>query len=84
MYEIQARRTFDKLTPTEPIHKNIKTLSEAKAMRYVSSDLVIDSTTNKIVCSEEWLFDWEKEDSNSFAKKMISLQMNYDRRFQNA
>lgn len=79
MYEIQHRRTFDELKPTEPIHKNIKTLSEAKAIRYASGDLVIETETNKIVCSEEWLFEWEKKDPNSFAKKMISLQIKFNK-----
>lgn len=46
-----------------------KTLEEAAKLRRVSGDLV--TLHGLAVDSEEWLFPWEKTDSNCYAKKAI-------------
>lgn len=46
-------------------------LSEAAEARKVSGDLVY--FRGKLVLNDSWLFQWEKETKNCFAKKMIEL-----------
>lgn len=74
MYEIQFRK-HTLMDNGHPIHQNIQTLAEAKALRAMSGDLVIDSYTKKVVISDEWLFDWEKKNSKSCAFRAISMQL---------
>lgn len=45
-------------------------LKEALALRKVGGDLVVDSDY-KPVNSHEWLFDWEKSNKSSYARRMI-------------
>jgi hypothetical protein len=48
------------------------TLEEAKKLRKVSGDIVIDPKKVSIVKDEAWLWDWEKEKKEaSYAWKLI-------------
>ena len=47
------------------------TLEEAREKRMVSSDLVWEEATGKIVKDPGWLFDWERKDPNAYAQQMI-------------
>lgn len=46
-------------------------LKDASDARIASGDIVVHSNTGKIVTSKSWLFDWEKEEINSYAHKKI-------------
>lgn len=43
------------------------TLAEARELRAVSGDLVVDAETNTVVADADWLWDWEKTDPQSYA-----------------
>lgn len=50
------------------IMKTCRTLQEAKLLRAVSGDLVIDLKTRKIVVDYDWLWDWEFGGSYALGK----------------
>jgi hypothetical protein len=76
LYSIHFRRDYN--TPKdyslvgEPTY-GLDTLERAKAARVVSGDLVVSWKTGEIIKSEEWLFDWEKEDPNCYAQRAIAF-----------
>lgn len=51
--------------------KRAKTLEEAAALREVAGDLVFFECSGNIVASTKWMFDWEKQDENCYARKSI-------------
>lgn len=57
------------------IHRGVKTLAEARDLRFVSGDLVVYSGTMKIVPDDEWLWDWEKNSPQSYAQRGILHEM---------
>ncbi len=54
------------------IAENLFTLTAAAAKRGASGDLVVHQDTGLVVASEEWLWDWEKKDPNSYAHKAVT------------
>lgn len=48
------------------------TLEQAKNARVIAGDLVVDLRTRRICCEMAWLWDNEKENPESFARKRIS------------
>lgn len=50
-------------------------MHKAAELRQVSGDLVfLDS--GEILQGESWLFEWEKQDSNCYARKMQKAHLN--------
>lgn len=47
------------------------TLDEARDLRKVSGDLVVDAETNTVVADPQWLWDWEKTDPQSYAQHYL-------------
>lgn len=72
MYEVHFRRHLDSKEDFVCTAKGILTLAEARKKRRVSGDLVVHRGTHEIVMSEEWLWEWEKKDPHSYARKAIS------------
>ena len=46
-------------------------LDEARELRKVSGDLVVDSTTNVVVADPRWLWDWETKAEHSYARQHL-------------
>ncbi len=49
------------------------TLTEASSLRQVAGDLVVNCF-NEIVTDPSWLFDWEKENPDCWARRAIAWQ----------
>jgi len=49
---------------------SFNSLKDAANARSCSGDLVIDSD-GKVVQHDSWLFDWEKEDPNCYAHRLM-------------
>lgn len=77
MYEIQHRRWYNdpKYSGNVLIASGISSLEEAREKRVCSGDLVVDSTTKKIVTDLAWLWDWEKDRVNCYARSAIAWQI---------
>lgn len=43
-------------------------LDEARALRGMSGDLVVDAATNVVAADPRWLWDWEKTAPDSYAR----------------
>lgn len=72
-FEIHFRRNYD--TPKDFSKVGTcNTLEEAKALRAVSGDLVVDALTGDIVTDTGWLWDWELQDEASYAQRAIKWQ----------
>lgn len=50
-----------------------ETLEDAKNARKVSGDLVVFKGTTNIVPDEGWLWDWEREDPQTYANKAVQF-----------
>ena len=50
---------------------NCYTLFEAREIRKVSGDVVIDLETGKVAQSHEWLWEWELLDETCYSQKAI-------------
>jgi hypothetical protein len=46
-------------------------LKDASDARIASGDIIVHSKDGKVVTNKSWLFDWEKEEINSYAHKKI-------------
>lgn len=46
-------------------------LLEARKLREVSGDIVVDATTRKIIPNKAWLWQWERDDPTTFAHRLI-------------
>jgi len=46
-------------------------LEEARELRKVSGDLVVNSTTDMVVADPQWLWDWEKHDPRAYARQNL-------------
>jgi hypothetical protein len=42
-------------------------LDEARELRKVSGDLVVDGATDTVVADPQWLWDWEKHEPGAYA-----------------
>ncbi len=51
------------------------TMQQASKTRVISGDLVFNDS-GEINQSEEWLFDWEKENPNCYARKAQKANLN--------
>lgn len=80
MLEIQYRRWYTQHGGVL-IAEDISCLESAKVLRKVSGDLVVNSTTGLIVTDQSWLWDWEKEDADCYARKAIQWQLRYEPTF---
>lgn len=70
MYEIHFRRWHN--TPRDFSRVGVATtLDEAREKRCMSGDLVVHADTHQVVKSPEWLWDWEKQDPDSYAQRAI-------------
>ena len=70
MYSIHFRRKADSRDDSSLIAEHIPTLEEAGRKRAVSGDLVVDSN-NRVVQDESWLFDWEKQQPDCYARRAM-------------
>lgn len=50
---------------------NIKTLEEARSRRVTTGDLVFYVNTNTIVEDTAWLWDFEKDNPTSYARRQL-------------
>jgi hypothetical protein len=82
-YDIHHRRRYNSYSDRTVIARNLPSLEHAKNAREVSGDLVVFHKTNRVVPSEDWLFDWEKEERTCYALKAIrdSIKNSYNSRF---
>lgn len=69
MYAIHYRKYYDTTDIFQEVVVGIRSLAEAKNLRSVSGDLVVNQETNKVVSGADWLFDWEKSDPNCYARR---------------
>lgn len=58
------------LTLDYKILSSHETLEGAKGARVMSGDLVVNDK-GEIIPNTDWLFDWEREDTNSYAHRYI-------------
>lgn len=71
MYDIinvRANNPYDYST----YHRRIETLELCAEFRAVSGDIVVHSGTTNVVQSQDWLFEWEKKDPNSYAYRFAT------------
>jgi len=54
------------------LHSGVSSVEDAKNLRKCSGDLVVYGGTNHVVVSNEWLWEWEKEDPTSYASRCIA------------
>jgi hypothetical protein len=47
------------------------TIEQARDLRVVSGDLVVEAATNTVVADPSWLWDWEKTDPGSYARHQL-------------
>lgn len=76
MYALHFRRYFD--VPSDYVVQgdNFSTVAEARESRVASGDLVINQETGKIETNDlAWLFDWERDDPNCYARRAIAWQV---------
>lgn len=71
-YAIQHRRSCNSIDDGVIIATGFLTLEAARAERYVSGDLVVDSDTLEVVKDPAWLFPWESKDPNCYAQRAIA------------
>lgn len=50
------------------------TLEEVSKSRMMSGDLVVDSSGH-VAQNDSWLFPWERESENAYAKQMIQKNL---------
>ncbi len=67
-YEI---RYYQDLTGRYVLLATCASLEEARALRIVSGDLVVDGTTDVVVADPQWLWDWERCDPNAYARRQL-------------
>ncbi len=65
-YEVHFRRSFSSRKDYTKIGEAM-TLDEAADLRAVSGDLVVDGETYMVVNDPSWLWEWEKQDKDSYA-----------------
>lgn len=70
IYEVHYRRYYNTRTDFTLIGQAY-TVAEAKKLRCVSGDLVINAVTGEVVKNKVWLFGWEIKDPNCYAQKAI-------------
>lgn len=73
MFKIEFRSWFTSPNPSWD-GTEYDTLQGAKEARVCSGDLVVHSTTGKIVSDPLWFFEWEKIDPTCYAQKAIEWQ----------
>ena len=72
MFDIHFRRHFNSKNDYVEVKRNLDTLEQARDSRAVSGDLVVFAGTMDVVPSDEWLWDWEKQDSQSYAQRAMN------------
>lgn len=53
------------------VAKGLTSLVDARNKRQQSGDLVIFSGTDEVVKNPAWLWDWEKANPNSYARRYV-------------
>jgi len=71
MYEIHFRRNYGTINDRVVVKTGIRSLEEAKNLRFTSGDLVVHIGSHRIVRDPAWLWDWEKKDLNCYAQRAI-------------
>jgi len=71
MYAIHFRRWFNRPDDRQVIAEHLPTLEDAKALRFLSGDLVVYDGTDEIVPLLDWLWGWEKLDPHCYAQQAI-------------
>ena len=74
-YDIISRRFENSYDDFIICRSNLTSLEEAKEKREVSGDLVVLHGTNRIVTSHEWLFNWEKDIDDCYARRVIANEL---------
>lgn len=72
MYILVCGHGFGNTLTNYDILGESSSLEELKKKRAMSGELVFNKKTLEIVKDNSWLFDWEKEESECYAQKMIS------------
>ena len=75
MYHIEFRRPEYQRQADQPVSGGFSTIEEAAAGRKLSGDLVIETSSGRVVTDTCWLFDWEKGDPKCFAAMAIQWQL---------
>lgn len=70
MYEIHHRRSLFS-TNDYALIGTAETIEEAKEKRVVSGDLVVHAVTHNVVQDIGWLWDWERNNPQSYAFRAI-------------
>ena len=68
MYEI---RYYQDWSSRYVLLATCSSLDEARELRKLSGDLVVDSTTDTVVADPQWLWDWEKHDPRAYAHQNL-------------
>lgn len=78
MFDVIHPRSLNQLKDRVVIASNVfdpiegNSLKLAREAREVSGDLVVFHGTSEIVRNDEWLWDWEKNNPESYAWQAIS------------
>lgn len=59
---------------TYSVFAEAATLEALSAQRKLSGDLVFDLDTGEIVQDDAWLFQWEREDPECYARRCMKMQ----------
>lgn len=68
MYEI---RYYQDWSSCYVLLATCDSLDEARELRKVSGDLVVEQATNTVVADPCWLWDWEKHDPSAYARQNL-------------
>lgn len=73
MYSIHYRRHLNSKRSSEylVLATGIQTLEEAREKRIVSGDLVVYTSSGEVVKDDAWLWNWEKNNPDSWAYNAI-------------
>lgn len=74
MFALEFRNSFDGQNNGRLTITHHPTLEHAAQARVASGDLVVDAETGKIVTDPSWLWDWEKKEPRSWARRAIEWQ----------
>jgi hypothetical protein len=65
MYEVRYYCDYD---DRYVVIATCETIESAGRARQVSGDLVVDAATNVVASDSSWLWDWERDDTTSYAR----------------
>lgn len=68
MYEI---RYYQDWSSRYVLLATCDSIDEARELRKVSGDLVVESATDTVVADPCWLWDWEKQNPGTYARQNL-------------